>query len=96
MQSSTGRDPSTPSSSRTELEKTLGVKLIGIVPEDPNVRVAAVYKTPVVMKFPGSEASRSFRRIAAHIAGIAPEEGTEMASEGFVTRFAKILFRGAR
>ncbi len=72
------------------------MKLIGIIPEDPNVRVAAVYKTPVVMKFPGSEASRAFRRIAAHIAGIAPEEGVEAATESFVTRFAKILFKGAR
>jgi septum site-determining protein MinD len=81
---------------QNKLEKTLGVKLIGIIPEDPNVRVAAVYKTPVVMKFPGSEASRAFRKIAAHIAGIAPEESVAAATDGFVSRFVKILFKGAK
>ena len=81
---------------QSKLEKTLGVKLVGVVPEDPNVRVAAVYKTPVVMKFPGTEASRAFRRIAANIAGIALDEGTEMSTEGFVSRFVKILFRGKK
>ncbi|MDD1659973.1 MAG: cell division ATPase MinD [Methanomicrobiales archaeon] len=81
---------------QSKLEKTLGVKLVGVVPEDPNVRVAAVYKTPVVMKFPGTEASRAFRRIAANIAGIALDEGAETSTEGFVSRFVKILFRGKK
>jgi septum site-determining protein MinD len=48
------------------------------------------------MKFPGSEASRSFRRIASQIAGIAPEESVEAATDGFVSRFVKILFKGAK
>ena len=35
-----------------KLKKSLGVKVIGIIPEDPNVRRAAAARTPMVVKYP--------------------------------------------
>jgi septum site-determining protein MinD len=46
-----------------KMEKVLGVKVLGIIPEDSNVRRAASAKTPIVIKFPTSRpCSRSGQR----------------------------------
>jgi septum site-determining protein MinD len=47
---------------RHSVEDVLGVRVIDMIPEDANVRRAAAYKTPVVIKYPTSGASRAFRR----------------------------------
>ncbi|KDE54383.1 cell division ATPase MinD [Methanoculleus sp. MH98A] len=78
---------------RKKIEKTLGVSIIDTVPEDANVRRAAAAKTPVVVKSPGSESSKAFRRIAATLAGIPVEAEPHKVQEGFVERFARALFR---
>lgn len=76
-----------------KMEKVLGVKVIGIIPEDPNVRRAASSRTPIVIKFPTSPASKAIRRIASDITGIAyKEEGEIQKKEGFIERFTKALF----
>ncbi len=64
---------------RTELEKTeinrnkvqelLGLRVLEMIPEDANVRRAAAFKIPVVIRTPASSASIAFRRLAAKIAG---------------------------
>ena len=75
------------------MEKVLGVKVIGIILEDPNVRRAASSRTPIVIKFPTSPASKAIRRIASDITGIAyKEEGEIQKKEGFIERFTKALF----
>lgn len=79
---------------QAKMERSLGVKMIGIIPEDANVRRAAAYKTPVVVKYPNSDASRAFKRVAANIAGIHYEDVPEKVSESFLDRVAKTLFRG--
>lgn len=79
---------------QAKMEKSLGVKLIGVIPEDSNVRRAAAYKTPVVVKYPMSDASRAFKRIAANLTGMHYEEAPDRVSEGFLERMAKALFRG--
>ncbi|MDH7593880.1 MAG: cell division ATPase MinD [Methanomicrobiales archaeon] len=79
---------------QAKMERSLGVKMIGIIPEDANVRRAAAYKTPVVVKYPNSDASRAFKRVAANIAGIRYEDVPEKVSESFLDRVAKTLFRG--
>ena len=58
---------------REKMEKVLGVKVIGTVPDDPNIRKSASYKTPVVVKFPDSAASVAIRGIAAGLAGVRTE-----------------------
>ncbi|MEI6842650.1 MAG: septum site-determining protein MinD, partial [Methanomicrobiales archaeon] len=81
---------------RQKMEKVLGVKVIGTIPEDPNIRKAASFKTPVVIKYPDSGASIAIKRIASDIAGIPFKETRQEAKDGFVDRFAKVLFRGKR
>lgn len=79
--------------SRRKIEKTLGISIIDTVPEDANVRRAAAAKTPVVVRSPGSESSKAFRRIAATLAGIPVLEEPHKVQEGFVERLARALFR---
>jgi septum site-determining protein MinD len=79
-----------------KMEKVLGVKVIGMIPEDPNVRRAASSKTPVVVKFPDSPSSLAIKQIAAGLAGVAYKERLPdkwEAQEGFIERFARVLFR---
>lgn len=92
---------------RAELEKTelnrnkvselLGVKILEIIPEDSNVRRAAAFKEPVVIRTPTSPASVAFRKLAAQIAG---EKFTETAVKGekesFVDRLARSIFGGGK
>jgi septum site-determining protein MinD len=85
-----------PDAVREKMEKVLGIKVIGIIPEDPNVRTAASYKTPVVIKYPVSNATLALKRIASSIAGISPSDIPVATTEGFIDRFAKALFRGRR
>ena len=79
--------------SRGKIEKALGVPVIDIIPEDANVRRAAAARMPVVAKYPQSESSKAFRRIAATLAGLPIEEEPEKVREGFIERFARALFR---
>lgn len=77
-----------------QMEKLLGTRVIGVIPEDPNVRRASAGRTPIVVKYPASSASRAFRHIAADVAGIEyVEEETEVVKESFVERLARVLFR---
>lgn len=79
--------------SRKKIEKALGVPVIDTIPEDANVRRAAAARTPVVAKYPGSESSKAFRRVAATLAGFPAEEEPEKVREGFIERLARALFR---
>ncbi|MEN6443690.1 MAG: cell division ATPase MinD [Methanoregula sp.] len=77
-----------------KMEKVLGVKVIGIIPEDTNVRRAASAKTPIVIKYPDSPASKAIRHIASDLIGVSyKEEQTVQAKEGFIDRFTKALFK---
>jgi len=76
------------------VEDVLGVKVIDVVPEDASVRRAAAYKMPCVLKYPNTEASRAFRRIAAEICGIEYDDPSPKKKvEGFVDRLARAVFR---
>jgi septum site-determining protein MinD len=76
------------------VEDVLGVRVIDVVPEDTNVRRAAAYKNPCVLKYPQSDASRAFRRIAAQMSGVEIEESVgEKMAESFVNRLARSVFR---
>jgi septum site-determining protein MinD len=76
-----------------KMEKVLGVKVIGIIPEDPNVRRAGSARTPLVIKYPTSPASKAFRRIASGLIGVTyKDDGEEKQKERFIERFTKALF----
>ncbi len=77
-----------------KMEKVLGVKVIGVIPEDPNVRRSAAAKTPIVVKYPTSPATIAFKRIASDLVGVAyKEDKAAEKKEGFIDRFSKALFR---
>jgi len=79
---------------RAQMEKLLGVRVLGVIPEDPNVRRASAGRAPVVVKYPTSDASRAFKRISADIAGIEyVEDAAPALQEGFIDRLARALFR---
>jgi septum site-determining protein MinD len=77
-----------------KMEKVLGVRVIGIIPEDSNVRKASSAKTPIVIKYPTSPASIAIRRIASDLIGIAfKEEAVPEKKPGFLDRFSNALFK---
>lgn len=76
------------------VEDVLGVRVIDVVPEDASVRRAAAYKTPCVLKYPSTDATRAFKRIAAQMCGVEYEEESDKAKEeSFVDRLARAVFR---
>ncbi|NLA39329.1 MAG: P-loop NTPase [Methanomicrobiales archaeon] len=78
-----------------QMEKLLGVRVLAAIPEDPNVRRASASRSPIVVKYPTSDASRAFKRISADIAGIEyVEDEMPEGREGFVERLARALFQG--
>ena len=86
---------------RTEINKQkvsdlLGVKVLEMIPEDPNVRRSAAFKTPIVIKTPNSPAAIAFQRLAAQLAGTEFVEPVDesRAREGFAGRLARVLFGG--
>jgi len=83
---------------KENIEKMLGVNVIGMVPEDANVRRSSAARAPIVVKFPSSNASKAFRKIARDIAGIKECEEDKVLEyrkkEGFVERLARALFPG--
>jgi septum site-determining protein MinD len=92
---------------RAELEKTelnrnkvselLGVKILEMIPEDANVRRAAAFKMPVVIRTPASPASIAFRRLAAQIAGERfIETSIKGEKESFAERLARTIFGGGK
>jgi septum site-determining protein MinD len=76
------------------MEKVLGVKVIGIIPEDTNVRRSSAAKTPIVIKYPTSPAALAFKKIASDLIGVAyKEEKAAVQREGFIDRFSKAMFK---
>ncbi len=75
----------------------MGVKVLEVIPEDPSVRRAAAFKTPVVVKYTDSSAAIAYRRLASKIAGSSHIESLHASGEkreGFIDRLARSLFKG--
>ncbi len=77
-----------------KMEKILGARVIGTIPEDQNVRRALSAKIPVVIKYPTSPSSIAIRKIAAGLGGISYDKEKMEPKDSFVNRFRKVLFRG--
>ena len=56
--------------STERIETALGLKVLATLPEEKNVKNSLAFKSPVVIKYPSSQVSVSFNRLAAEIAGI--------------------------
>lgn len=53
-----------------ELELIIGVPILGVIPEDPEVRIALANKKPIVWYNPKSPAAVAFKVIASKIIGL--------------------------
>jgi len=81
--------------SKEKVEKLLDLTVLETVPEDVNVRNAAAFKMPVVIKDPESPAAVAFKRLAASLTGEnIPVEPETVKKEGFVDRLVRALFGG--
>ncbi len=76
----------------SKVKELLGMDVIEMIPEDVNVRRAAAFKTPVVIRTPKSPASIAFKKLAAKIAGEKFVE-PEVKKESFVERLVRTFRR---
>jgi len=56
------------------IKDMLGLPILGVVPEDDQVRIALTKKNAVMSFAPHSKAARSYRKIAARIAGVSVDD----------------------
>ncbi|RLG36922.1 MAG: septum site-determining protein MinD [Candidatus Alkanophagales archaeon] len=78
---------------RDKISELLEVTIIETIPEDINVRKAAAMKIPLVLWNPEAPAARSFKRIAAKLAGeYVPEEEELTKKESFINKLIKAVF----
>jgi septum formation inhibitor-activating ATPase MinD len=54
----------------SNIKEMLELPILGIVPEDKNMSIAMVRKDAIMHTHPNSKAAKSYRAIAAKIAGI--------------------------
>lgn len=77
--------------------------VLAVIPEDANVRTATTFKTPVVIRYPESPASRGFKALAARLAGEASGQARPQGAapahpilrpkkEGFADRLTRSVF----
>ncbi|MBD3155705.1 MAG: P-loop NTPase [Candidatus Aenigmarchaeota archaeon] len=59
---------------KEEIESTLQVPIIGVIPEDKNVKKSVFRKKPIVLAKPYSPASVAYKKIAARLVGEKYEE----------------------
>ncbi|MBP2132722.1 septum site-determining protein MinD [Methanomicrobium sp. W14] len=78
-----------------KIEEVLGVKVIGLIPDDPNVRRSAAYKIPIVVKYPNSPASVEIKKIAAELAGVEYKKSDTLSAsdDKFLDRLARSITR---
>ena len=77
------------------IETILEVPILGVIPEDPNVRRCAAFGEPIVIRYPNSPASQAIMQIAARLTGreYIPKQTEE---KSFIKKFIKGLFGGRK
>ncbi|AEH07332.1 cell division ATPase MinD [Methanothermococcus okinawensis] len=77
------------------IETILEVPILGIIPEDPNIRRCAAFGEPIVIRYPDSPASQAIMQIAARLTGkeYIPKKTEE---KSFIKKFIKGLFGGGK
>jgi septum site-determining protein MinD len=80
--------------------EVMNAPVLGVIPEDANVRTSTAFKTPVVLRYPESPASRGYKALATRIAGIKYQPDLPQSThpilqhkkEGFVDRLTRSVF----
>ncbi len=52
-----------------KISEVMNAQVLGVIPEDSNVRTATAFKTPVVVRYPESPAAIGYKALAARLAG---------------------------
>ncbi|HIP34826.1 MAG TPA: septum site-determining protein MinD [Methanothermococcus okinawensis] len=73
----------------------LEVPVLGVVPEDPNVRKCAAFGVPIVIKYPDSPASQAIMEIAAKLIG-KEYKPKKVEKESFIKKFIRGIFGGRK
>lgn len=55
---------------KAKIEKTLNLKILSVIPDDPNIKIAAMNMVPLVAYLPDSPASIAIMTFAANMAGV--------------------------
>jgi septum site-determining protein MinD len=83
------------------ISSVMNGQILGVIPEDSNVRTATAFKTPVVIRYPESPASRGYKALAARLVGDMYERSRGTAPvhpvlapkrENFVDRLTRSVF----
>jgi septum site-determining protein MinD len=77
------------------IETILEVPLLGMIPEDPNIRRCAAFGEPIVLKYPNSPAAQAIMQIAAKLTG-KEYIPTKTEEKSLVKKFIKGLFGGKK
>lgn len=81
---------------RNEIEAILEARVVAMIPDDPEVRKAAAFGKPVVLRSPDSPASKAIMKLAEDIAGVkkkVPVEAKEKKKEGALAKMLRIFRR---
>lgn len=74
-----------------EIEVILETKVLGVIPEDPEVRRSAAFGQPVVLRNPNSPAATAIKKLAADLIG-EKYMPPKVEKETFIKRFMSGLF----
>ena len=74
----------------------LEVPILGVVPEDPNVRKCAAFGEPIVIKYPDSPAAQAIMEIAAKLIGKKYIPKKKEEKESFIKKFLRGIFGGRK
>ncbi len=83
-----------------KIGEVMNAPVLGVIPEDANVRTATAFKTPVVIRYPDSPASKGYKALAARLLGEATNSPIartghpilERKENKFVERLARSIF----
>jgi septum site-determining protein MinD len=79
-----------------KIQEVLDLDILGLIPEDPNVRRSAAYRQPIIIRYPDSPASIEIRKIAAQITGLEFEGKVQghKDEDKFLDKLARSLTKG--
>lgn len=79
-----------------KIQEVLDLEILGLIPEDPNVRRSAAYRQPIIIRYPDSPASVEIRKIAAQVVGVEYKGGAgkKKHEDKFLDKLARSLTKG--
>lgn len=83
-----------------KIGEVMRAPVLGVIPEDSNIRTSTAFKTPVVIRYPDSPASKGYKALAARLIGDKSQANAVPASHPvldrqqnrFVERLARSVF----